>query len=206
MERISMAINQFENSRISEGTLRGGAQHDQSVPNESRTISRDDVRDGFANLPATTRTKASHLLAAGALIGDRVRNPAGEKLGEIEEIVLNPEDGRIVYAVLSFGGVLGIGDKLFAVPWSALQIDGPRHQFILDVDRRNLEKAPGFDKGNWPDMASPAFAAEIDRHYGKTRYWEHTVTDAADYTGAEHLPNRSSEYEPTVGYKPAPKK
>jgi sporulation protein YlmC with PRC-barrel domain len=204
-----MPTNQFENSRISEGTLRSGAQHNQIPPEESDAISRDDVRDGFAeppvpiegNEPDSGRQNRYRVLAASTLTGDRVRNPAGENLGEIEEIMLDLEHGRIAYAVLSFGGFLGIGDKLFAIPWEALRVDRGEHQFILDMDRASLEKAPGFDKGNWPDMASPAFGLAIHQHYGKNPYWEQTVTDAGDYTGEPHLPDRSLEYEPTVGYQ-----
>ncbi len=63
------------------------------------------------------------VLSASTLTGDRVRNAAGEDLGKVEEIMLDVPGGRIAYAVLSFGGMLGIGDKLFAVPWSALRLD-----------------------------------------------------------------------------------
>jgi sporulation protein YlmC with PRC-barrel domain len=97
------------------------------------------------------------VLPATALTGDRVRNAAGEELGTIEEIVLDPESGRIAYAVLSFGGFLGIGDKLFAVPWTALRIDRGEHEFRLDADRGTLEKAPGFNRDNWPETADPIF-------------------------------------------------
>jgi hypothetical protein len=111
--------------------------------------------------------------------------------------------GRVAYVVLSFGGFLGIGDKLFAVPWSALRVDEGEHEFILDVDRKTLENAPGFDKDNWPDMADATFGTSVHQHYGRTPYWEHDVTDAGDYVGDDRQTNRSIEYEPTEGYKPA---
>lgn len=173
-----MAINEFENSRAAEGTMRSGAQHNGSAMNESRSVSRDDVRDGFAEPENTHR-----VLGASDILGDRVRNRGGEDLGTIEEIMLDLEQGRIAYAVLSFGGFLGIGDKLFAVPWTALQTDRTEHEFVLDVDRETLEKAPGFDKDDWPDMADPAFGAEIHGHYGKTPYWGQSTSDAGNYTG-----------------------
>ena len=127
------------------------------------------MRDGFESPHVKTR----RILSASTLAGDSVRNQAGEDLGAIEEIMLDIPGGRIAYAVLSFGGFLGIGSKLFAVPWSALQIDEGEHQFILNVDRNTLENAPGFDKNNWPDMADPAFGEAIHRHYGATPWWEH---------------------------------
>jgi sporulation protein YlmC with PRC-barrel domain len=181
-----MPTNQFENSRVAEGTLQLGAQHDGKASNESIAVSRDDVRDGFAEpqvsregyVPATEHRGTRRVLAASTLAGDRVRNPAGEDLGSIDEIMLDLESGRVAYAVLSFGGFLGIGNKLFAVPWSALRIDQGEHKFILDVEGGTLENAPGFDKDNWPDMSDPAFGAEVHRHYGEVPYWERSTTGA----------------------------
>ena len=116
--------------------------------------------------------KFRRVLAAGTLAGDSVRNSAGEDLGKVNEIMIDIPSGQVAYAVLSFGGVLGIGGKLFAVPWSALTVDQDEKCFILDVDRQTLETAPGFDKNNWPDMADTTWGQQIARHYGRTPYWE----------------------------------
>jgi sporulation protein YlmC with PRC-barrel domain len=94
------------------------------------------------------------VLSAAALTGGPVFNEAGEQLGKIEDFMLDVESGRIRYAVLSFGGVFGVGTKLFAVPAEALRFSGER--LLLDVDKQRLEEAPGFDKDNWPDFADPA--------------------------------------------------
>jgi len=112
------------------------------------------------------------VLSAGTLEGDTVRNAQGEDLGKVDEIMIDIPSGKVAYAVLSFGGVLGIGNKLFAVPWSALTVDEDEKCFILNVDKRTLETAPGFDKDNWPDMADTAWGTEIYRHYGQSPYWE----------------------------------
>jgi hypothetical protein len=80
--------------------------------------------------------------------------------------------GRIAYAVLSFGGFLGMGDKLFAVPWEALTLDTKEHKFILSVPKEKLERAPGFDKDDWPDMADTTFRTNIYDYYGYKHYWE----------------------------------
>jgi len=154
----------------------------------------------------TTRTttgdrKRRRVLAADTLQGDRVRNPAGEELGRVEAIMIDIPTGRIAYAVLSFGGFLGIGDKLFAVPWDALRIDEGEHEFILNADKRTLENAPGFDKNDWPDMAVPSFGAAVHDYYGRTPYWQQEVTDSGDYVGDERRTNRSMEYESTTFYK-----
>ncbi len=117
------------------------------------------------------------VMSAGTLTGDRVRNAAGEDLGKIEEIMLDLLSGRIAYAVLSFGGFLGIGDKLFAVPWDQLQVDEENHEFVLNVDKERLENAPGFDKDNWPDMADPDWGTQVYSHYGSKPYWNRDEGD-----------------------------
>ena len=120
--------------------------------------------------------RTRRVLSAGSLAGDSVRNTAGENLGKIEEIMIDIPSGRVAYAVLSFGGFLGMGNKLFAVPWNAFTIDEENKEFILDVDKKILENAPGFDKDNWPDMANVDFGRQVYGHYGYTPYWEEDVT------------------------------
>ena len=73
--------------------------------------------------------------------------------------------------VVSFGGFLGLGEKFFAIPWSALTFDADRHHFILNIDRGVLEGAPGFDKSQWPPMADPAWASHLHAYYGYRPYW-----------------------------------
>src|ERR1700730_15953061 len=86
-----------------------------------------------------------------------VRNRGNEDVGSIKEIMLDVPSGRVAYAVLSVGGFLGIGDRLFAIPWEALTLDEDRQCFILDVDKNRFENAPGFDKSNWPDMTESSW-------------------------------------------------
>ena len=112
------------------------------------------------------------VLSASTITGDEVRNPEGEDLGKIEDIMLDMTTGKISYAVLSFGGVLGMGDKLFAIPWSALELDADNKCFVLDIEKDKLEKAPGFDKNNWPSMADNQWATHIHSYYGTRPYWE----------------------------------
>jgi len=100
------------------------------------------------------------LMGADTLIGNDVYNQADEDLGDIKEIMLDMESGKIAYAVLSYGGVLGIGEKLFAVPWGALTLDTKNKRFILNVEKDKLENAPGFDKDKWPDSAHPSWTYE----------------------------------------------
>jgi sporulation protein YlmC with PRC-barrel domain len=118
------------------------------------------------------RGPGPRLMTARTLTGEDVMNPRGEALGEIKEIMLDVPRGRVAYAVLSSGGLLGMGDKLFAIPWTALQLDTERKCFVLDVTREQLENAPGFDKDNWPNMAYEPWGREVHNYYKATAYWE----------------------------------
>src|SRR3569833_3134225 len=103
------------------------------------------------------------LMSADSLTGDSVVSSTGEDLGEIEAIMLDVPRGRVAFAVLSFGGFLGVGDKLFAIPWQALEVDEMNHEFLLNVDKDTLKRAPGFDKDNWPDMADTSWTQQSTR-------------------------------------------
>jgi sporulation protein YlmC with PRC-barrel domain len=111
------------------------------------------------------------IMAAGTLQGDDVINLKGEKIGDNEAIMLDVQSGRIAYAVLSFGGILGLGDKLFAVPWSSLTLDADRKCFILDVPKDKLQSAPGFNKDHWPSMADESWASQVHSYYTQQPYW-----------------------------------
>jgi hypothetical protein len=106
------------------------------------------------------------LMGADTLIGNDVYNLQDESLGDIKEIMLDMRSGQVAYAVLSLGGFLGIGEKLFAVPWSALTLDTENKRFVLSVDKDRLEKAPGFDRNKWPNMADPSWEQGIQAYYG----------------------------------------
>ncbi len=110
------------------------------------------------------------LMGANTLTGNDVYNGKEEDLGDIKEIMLDMRSGRVAYAVLSFGGFLGMGEKLFAVPWQALKLDTENKRFVLDVDKEDLKDAPGFDKDDWPDMADPTWANQIHSYYGTEPY------------------------------------
>ena len=110
------------------------------------------------------------LMGASTLIGNEVVGRDAETLGKVTEIMLDVLSGRVAYAVLSFGGFLGMGNKLFAVPWSALVLDTMNKRFMLDVEKERLDGAPGFDKDHWPNMANLEWAADIHAYYGRAMY------------------------------------
>jgi sporulation protein YlmC with PRC-barrel domain len=112
------------------------------------------------------------IMAADTLEGDEVRNEAGESLGSIDHIMIDVPTGKVAYAVLSFGGFLGMGDKLFAVPWSALKLDTENKCFMLNASKEYLENAPGFDKDDWPTFADEKWARDVHSFYQSQPYWE----------------------------------
>jgi len=110
-------------------------------------------------------------LSSGTIKGDKVINKTGEHLGKIEELMIDLENGRVAYTVLSFGGFLGMGDKLFAIPWQALQLKLHEHAFVLDVSKETLKKAEGFDKDNWP-ITNREWLSAMYSYYGYQPYWQ----------------------------------
>ena len=106
------------------------------------------------------------LMGADTLLGNDVYSQNDEDLGDIKEIMLDMRTGKVSYAVLSYGGFLGVGEKLFAVPWQALKLDTENKRFILNVDSAKLDSAPGFDKDHWPNMADQTWINSINSYYG----------------------------------------
>jgi sporulation protein YlmC with PRC-barrel domain len=123
-------------------------------------------RDTFGMYANKDQGPGPQLMGADTLMGNDVFNKASEDLGDIKELMIDMASGRIAYAVLSFGGVLGMGDKLFAVPWRALTLDTANKRFTLNVAKDKLRDAPGFDKNNWPSMADKAWATGVHSFYG----------------------------------------
>jgi len=154
----------------------------------SRSSSFQEDR-GFQ--PATRWQKSSDL------IGKSVKNSQGENLGKIENLAIDPQAGRIIYGVLSFGGFLGMGDKLFAVPWSSLTLGTDSKEFVLNVDKDRLKNASGFNKDAWPNFSDERWATETHTFYGQHPYWR------SEYrTGPSNDPLRKW-YQPTSSWQKA---
>ncbi|HWQ19320.1 MAG TPA: PRC-barrel domain-containing protein [Methanotrichaceae archaeon] len=161
---------------MSKDVLKNAPGFDKSSwPSTSEGRWTDDIRTFYgvtsekAGTPAATTQR---LLSEDKLKGSKVRNAQGDDLGKIEEFMIDLNTGCIAYAVLSFGGFLGMGDKLFAVPWMALTRDDARNEFVLNVDKDRLKNAPGFDKNNWPNMAEPRWGEDIHAYYEQIPYWK----------------------------------
>lgn len=133
-----------------------------------------------------------YLEKSSKLIGRDVENSRGEKIGDIEEVVIDPAHNQIAYTVVSMGGFLGMGEKWFAVPMSALKrSEKNANVFILDVDKERLKNAPGFDKDKWPEAADRPWVASVYSFYNQPVYWalgERTITaTVADAKGTLKL-------------------
>lgn len=148
------------------GTALSGAASAQSA------TSSPQAAPAAAATPAATpaATAAARQVRMSQLIGKDVRNAQGENLGGIKDVIVDVSNGRVHYVVLSFGGFLGLGEKLFAVPWDALTLDTVNKRFVLDASKDRLESAPGFDKDAWPDMADASWEKGIHDYYGTKPY------------------------------------
>jgi sporulation protein YlmC with PRC-barrel domain len=132
---------------------------------------------GLTSLTQQASTEQSETVVAvkayrvSKLVGLEIKNEAGEDLGTVNELVLDVESGETMYVAVSVGGVLGVGDKLIAVPWDAfkLKYDETDTYFVLDIAKAKLETAPGFDEDNWPDVADEKWRDEINRYYDSAR-------------------------------------
>src|SRR3954471_13556763 len=127
-------------------------------------------------------SEAGFICRASQIIGKKVVNLEGENVGEIKDLMVNYTDGNVTYAVMSFGGILGIGDKLFAVPWVSLTYDRENDSLLMKANKELLKNAPGFDKNNWPDMSDPTRQSEIFHYYnvsspGRMGSWERGAAD-----------------------------
>jgi len=156
-------------TRTADGTAGGMApQPDRPVADAT------NPQAGGINTPVDPNRSATNLPAGkvawsrrvSSVIGADIQNATNENLGDVKDLVIDSTTGRVRYAVVSFGGWLGMGDKLFAVPMNALQGDSAREYFVMNVSKDQMKNAPGFDQKAWPDFASPQWGATNDAFYG----------------------------------------
>jgi len=128
----------------------------------------------FAQTPppdATASTSAGaaqqNLYRGSKIIGSNVRDTRKKKIGQIKDLVLDSQRGDIAYAVVSFGGVMGVGKKFHAIPWQALQASDDGKYYILNADSETISQAPGFDKARWPDLADRKWSSDVDRYWSR---------------------------------------
>jgi sporulation protein YlmC with PRC-barrel domain len=121
-----------------------------------------------------------HLVKASELMGKNIHNREGQKIGDVSELAIDLQSGKVQFALVSFGGFLGIGEKLVAVPFQLFQ-PGPKGEYlVLDVPKEKLEQAPKFDKDKWPDMNDEKWGREVTTFYGVEPYWTGTAQNRVD--------------------------
>ncbi|WP_442506017.1 PRC-barrel domain-containing protein [Novipirellula sp. SH528] len=169
----------------------------QEVTNKDRNVSRSQDRANVGRLDEKTRGAN---IRVSQLIGYNIQNSQGESVGEIKDIVLDATTGKVRYAAVTYGGFLGMGNKLFAVPFEAFkvqvdpdelddgdEIDSDDYVLVLNVTQEQLKGQQGFDDDNWPNMADRTWASDLDKRYGVNRN-----EDAKDRMLRENRTNRAN--------------
>jgi sporulation protein YlmC with PRC-barrel domain len=113
----------------------------------------------------------SMLISADKVEGTNVMNPAGEKLGSIEDVMIDKRSGKVAYAVMSFGGFLGIGDRHHPLPWSMLKYDTNLKGYVINLDKRTLESAPTYASDERVDLADKEYGRKLHDYYHVPPYW-----------------------------------
>ena len=131
---------------------------------EERTYQSDN-RTGVNHERPDANTPVQRLTAT-SIIGDKIENPQGEDLGKVDNLMINLSKGEIEYAVIEFGSFLGVGGKLFAVPFNELRLDPEKKVFILNRDKDYLKESPGFDKSHWPETNDHSYFDNVRMYYG----------------------------------------
>ena len=165
----AMALGLF----VSHQALAEQAATDHS---ESKTAQRHEAyKTPSATQPGRLDEKMKGAnIRASQLIGMNIQNSQGKSLGEVNDLVIDGNTGKVKYAAVTYGGFLGFGDKLFAVPYEAFKCgtdpdDPDEHVLMLNVNQQQLEGAEGFDQDNWPDFADRNFTSQVDKRYGVDR-------------------------------------
>jgi len=111
------------------------------------------------------------LIAADKVEGTKVRNPAGDDLGTIDNLMIDKLSGRVAYAVMSFGGFLGIGERYHTLPWAVLNYEPDEDAYVVDLDKETLENGPHYGAGDEIDWESRDWGKQVHEYYQVTPYW-----------------------------------
>ena len=106
-----------------------------------------------------------NLISADKVIGTAVYNRQGENLGSVYGLMLNKLNGQVAYAIMSFGGFLGMGESYHPLPWRVLSYDTRQNGYVVDLDRNQLKTAPSYTPNNAPDWDT--YGQSVDEYYGR---------------------------------------
>jgi hypothetical protein len=119
------------------------------------------------NVAGSTATdETGDLIASNKVEGTAVYNRQGERLGTVYNFMVNKRSGQVAYAVMSFGGFLGIGESYHPLPWSALTYDPSQGGYVVDVSKERLEGAPSYTSSDVPDWSDPAYGRRVSDYWG----------------------------------------
>lgn len=121
--------------------------------------------------PTSDVRETSRLISSEKVVGSSVENTRGDNLGSINEIMIDKISGEVAYAVLKYGSFLGMGGKLFALPWDILTYNTERNAYVIDLPEEKLKNAPSFDEHNWPDFGNRDYDKELHEYYGSRADW-----------------------------------
>lgn len=128
----------------------------------------------YATATTTSGTaieETDRLIASDKVEGTAVYNRQGERLGTVHNFMVDKSTGRVAYAVMSFGGFLGMGESYHPLPWRVLTYDTSQGGFVIDLDKSRLAKAPSYTASNVPNWSDRAYGNRIDDYYGMSSYW-----------------------------------
>ena len=118
----------------------------------------------------TASITSGSLITADKVKGTNVYNRTGDKLGTIDDVLIDKVSGRTIYAVLSFGGFLGMGEKFHPLPWATLKYEAEKGGYVVNLDKKILEDAPNYDRGSKFEW-TPAYGRTVDSYYKTPNYW-----------------------------------
>jgi sporulation protein YlmC with PRC-barrel domain len=144
----TLAFAQADQSSPTNSQSAQGGQGAQSQQQQGKEASQQELKVS----PEQMQQHVTDINKASKLIGMQVRNTKNELLGKINDLVVDQKSGKIAYAAMSIGGVLGVGDKLVAVPFEALTPNSGQNGLVLNIEKQRLQQAPGFSQNNWPDL------------------------------------------------------
>ena len=112
--------------------------------------------------------ETDELIASGKVEGTAVYNRHGERLGTVHNFMVGKRSGKVAYAVMSFGGFLGLGERYHPLPWDVLTYDTGRGGYVVDLDRERLTQAPSYQAGEDP-FSDPGYGRRVVEYYGLPR-------------------------------------
>ncbi len=111
-------------------------------------------------------------MKASRMIGTKVFDGVGENLGILREFLVDPHTGKVAHAIVALGGFLGLGGKLFAIPFGAFKYDAVLNGFEVDIPKQQLHAAQGIDADNWPAMSEERWNRDVFEYFGRSPFWE----------------------------------